>query len=148
MNINDIKDLILTIDKTEINTFEVKTGNTIIKLSKSSIIEGSDNSEVKNNDTELLKEDIDKGEDNVVEDEDVYIVKSPLVGTYYESPSPDSNSFVKKGCKVNKGDTLCIIEAMKIMNEIESEVEGEIIEILVKNEEIVEYGQPIMKIRR
>lgn len=73
-------------------------------------------------------------------------IRSPFVGTYYASPSPDSESFVKVGQKVNKGDVLCIVEAMKLMNEIEAETSGIIKEILVKNAEPVEYDQPIFVI--
>jgi acetyl-CoA carboxylase biotin carboxyl carrier protein len=66
----------------------------------------------------------------------------------YSSPSDESQSFVKVGAVVKKGDTLCILEAMKLMNEIESEVDGEIVEVLVLNEDMVEYGQPLFKIRK
>lgn len=75
------------------------------------------------------------------------IVKSPMVGTFYSKPSPTAESFVKVGSRVKKGDTLCIIEAMKLMNEIESEFDGEIIEILVKDGDIVDYGKPLFKIK-
>lgn len=71
------------------------------------------------------------------------IVKSPMVGTFYLKPSPTSAPYVEVGQKVKKGDVLCIIEAMKLMNEIESEFDGEIKEILVKDEEPVEYGKPL-----
>jgi acetyl-CoA carboxylase biotin carboxyl carrier protein len=72
---------------------------------------------------------------------------SPMVGTFYAQPAPDKPPFVKVGDKVKKGQTICIIEAMKLMNEIESEYDGEILEVLVKNEEMVEYGQPLFLIR-
>ncbi len=75
------------------------------------------------------------------------VVKSPMVGTFYAKPSPDSEAFVTVGQKVKKGDVLCIIEAMKLMNEIESEFDGEITEILVKDEETVEYGKPLFVIK-
>ncbi|MCI8470700.1 MAG: acetyl-CoA carboxylase biotin carboxyl carrier protein [Clostridia bacterium] len=75
------------------------------------------------------------------------VVKSPMVGTFYAKPSPDSESFVTLGQKVKKGDVLCIIEAMKLMNEIESEFDGEVTEILVKDEETVEYGKPLFVIK-
>lgn len=82
-----------------------------------------------------------------VDDKDLYIVKSPIVGTYYDSASPDSDKYVEVGSRVSKGDTLCIIESMKLMNEIESEVDGEVVEILVNKNAMVEFGQPLFKIR-
>jgi acetyl-CoA carboxylase biotin carboxyl carrier protein len=85
----------------------------------------------------------DKQEEKI---EDGNIVKSPMVGTFYLKPSPNSNPYVEVGKKVKKGDILCIIEAMKLMNEIESEFDGEIKEILVKDEEPVEYGKPLFRI--
>lgn len=74
-------------------------------------------------------------------------VKSPMVGTFYSKPSPKAEPFVKVGDKVKKGDVLCIVEAMKLMNEIESESDGEVVEICVKDEEMVEYGQTLIKIK-
>ena len=74
------------------------------------------------------------------------IVKSPMIGTFYSKPSPTSNPYVEVGKEVKKGDVLCIIEAMKLMNEIESEVNGKIVEILVKDGEAVDYGKPLFKI--
>ncbi len=71
------------------------------------------------------------------------VVKSPLVGTFYSASSPDSEPFVKRGDTVKKGQVLGIVEAMKLMNEIESEFDGTIKEILVENEQMVEYGQPL-----
>lgn len=70
-------------------------------------------------------------------------VKSPLVGTFYAAPSPEADTFVKKGDTVQKGQVLGIVEAMKLMNEIESEYDGVVEEILVGNEDMVEYGQPL-----
>lgn len=75
------------------------------------------------------------------------IVKSPMVGTFYIKPAPDASAYVEIGRKVKKGDVLCIIEAMKLMNEIESEFDGEIMEILVKDGETVEYGKPLFRIK-
>lgn len=79
--------------------------------------------------------------------EDGNIVKSPMVGTFYLKPSPNSDPYVQVGQRVKKGDVLCIVEAMKLMNEIESEWDGEIKEILVKDEEPVEYGKPLFVIK-
>lgn len=75
------------------------------------------------------------------------IVKSPMVGTFYIKPSPTSDPYVQIGKEVTKGETLCIIEAMKLMNEIESEFSGKIVEILVKDGDTVEYGTPLFIIK-
>jgi acetyl-CoA carboxylase biotin carboxyl carrier protein len=75
------------------------------------------------------------------------IIKSPIVGTFYEASSPGSPAFVKEGDTVVVGQVLCIVEAMKLMNEIESEAAGKILKILVSNGQPVEYGQPLFKIR-
>jgi acetyl-CoA carboxylase biotin carboxyl carrier protein len=79
--------------------------------------------------------------------EDLHLVKSPIVGTYYESPSPGTEAFVKVGTFVETGKILCIVEAMKLMNEIESDVTGEVVRIFVENGQPVEYGQPLFGIR-
>ena len=75
------------------------------------------------------------------------VVTSPLVGTFYNAASPDSDAFVSVGDTVKKGQVLWIIEAMKLMNEIESEYDGVVEAVLVNNEEVVEYGQPLFRIR-
>ena len=74
-------------------------------------------------------------------------ILSPMVGTVYTAPSPESDQFVSIGQQVKKGDVVCIIEAMKLMNEVEAEIDGEIIEILAKNEEMVEFGEPLFIIQ-
>ncbi len=79
--------------------------------------------------------------------EDLHLVKSPIVGTFYGSPSPGAEPFVKVGAFVETGQTLCIVEAMKLMNEIESDETGEIVRIFVENGQPVEYGQPLFGIR-
>jgi acetyl-CoA carboxylase biotin carboxyl carrier protein len=78
--------------------------------------------------------------------EDLHLVKSPIVGTYYGSPSPGAEAFVKVGAYVETGQTLCIVEAMKLMNEIESDISGEVLRIFVENGQPVEYGQPLFGI--
>lgn len=86
-------------------------------------------------------------ESKAVVDENLKIVNSPLVGTFYGAPSPDKDNFVKVGDRVKKGQVLGIIEAMKLMNDIESDFDGEIVEIMVNNQDMVEYGQPLFKIK-
>jgi acetyl-CoA carboxylase biotin carboxyl carrier protein len=83
----------------------------------------------------------------VVPEEGLHIVRSPIVGTFYESPSPGSPPFVKPGDVVEAGQILCIVEAMKLMNEIESDVAGEIVKRLVVNNAPIEYGQELFAIR-
>lgn len=78
---------------------------------------------------------------------DMHLIKSPIVGTYYASPGPEAEPFVTVGARVESGQVLCIIEAMKLMNEIESDVAGEVVQILVENGHPVEYGEPLFGIR-
>lgn len=79
--------------------------------------------------------------------EELHLVKSPIVGTFYEAPAPGAPPFVKPGDSVQAGQVLCIIEAMKLMNEIESDMSGEIVKLLAANGKPVEYGQPLFSIR-
>lgn len=81
------------------------------------------------------------------DDKDIHTVTSPMVGTFYRSPSPDAPPFVDAGAKVSNKTVICIVEAMKLMNEIEAEVNGEIVEVMAQNGDLVEYGQPLFKIR-
>ncbi|MHC0035976.1 acetyl-CoA carboxylase biotin carboxyl carrier protein [Pseudoneobacillus sp. C159] len=74
-------------------------------------------------------------------------ITSPMVGTFYQKPSPDADNYVKVGSKVSKDSVVCIVEAMKLFNEIEAEVNGEIVEILVKDGQLVEYGQPLFLVK-
>jgi len=80
-------------------------------------------------------------------EEELHTVKSPIVGTFYEAPGPGALPFVKPGDQVAAGQVLCIIEAMKLMNEIESDASGEVVKVLVNNGQPVEYGQPLFAIR-
>jgi len=82
-----------------------------------------------------------------VEEKGVEIVKSPMVGTFYSAGSPESPAFVKVGDKVGADTIVCIIEAMKVMNEIQAELSGTITEVLIENGEAVEYGQPLFKVK-
>ena len=79
--------------------------------------------------------------------EDLHTVKSPIVGTFYSSPSPDAPAFVKVGDVISRGQILCIVEAMKLMNEIEADQDGEITRVFVENGQPVEYGQPLFALR-
>lgn len=107
------------------------------------IVNGSNDNAV-NSQNVLIPENNQAEKDQI--QEEGTIVKSPMVGTFYLKPSPTSEAYVEIGKHVKKGDVLCIIEAMKLMNEIESEFDGEIKEILVKDGEAVEYGKPLFRI--
>ncbi len=82
-----------------------------------------------------------------VDQENLHKITSPMVGTFYQSPSPDADVYVKVGSKVSKDSIVCIVEAMKLFNEIEAEISGEIVEILVKDGQLVEYGQPLFLVK-
>lgn len=88
-----------------------------------------------------------KADAPAAEEKGISVIKSPMVGTFYRSPSPESPVFADIGTKVDVDSTVCIIEAMKVMNEIQSEIKGTITEVLVENGEAVEYGQPLFKVK-
>ena len=155
---NKIKKIIDAIKDTDINEIEISTfwGGQKIKLKK-----GSDVNPVKIDTASppviIPKETIEaqtsiksKHEDDLIEKEieadDYTTIKAPLVGTFYLSPKPGQPQFINIDSKVSVGDTLCIVEAMKIFNEIESDYSGVIKEILVSDGEPVEYDQPLFKI--
>ena len=91
--------------------------------------------------------EIDSTKKEEPKDEKLQIITSPMVGTIYSSDAPDKPAYVKVGDKIHKGQVVCIVEAMKLMNEIESEFDGEVVEVCAKNEEMVEYGAPLLKIK-
>ncbi len=163
MDIKDIKDLIITMDKTNIEKIEIEKSDFRIMISKKASDEGNTSGMAADGlgngniltgiaDSSILEFEgkIDKEEysKNLAGTGITFIVKSPIVGTFFRAPSPDEPSFVTIGDTVEKGQILCIIEAMKIMNEIECECEGQVLEIFVEDESIVEFGQPLMLIRR
>ncbi|RKD33910.1 acetyl-CoA carboxylase biotin carboxyl carrier protein [Thermohalobacter berrensis] len=151
MDIKDVKELILTVDKTSVQKVDIQKGDVKISISKTLGVEKAERNyhdRVEEVQVQPVETKPEVKVDKIENEENLFTVTSPIVGTFYAAPSPDSEPYVKVGDKVKEGQTLCIIEAMKIMNEIESEASGEIVEILVKNEEAVEYGQPLMKIRR
>lgn len=156
LDYNQIKELIKEIDTSSLRVFELENSDIKLKLSKneenSSYKENIINTTSFENSTAFKKETTTSPEETLVEteeliEENLNIVRSPLVGTYYASSTPGGTPYVEVGSKVKKGDVLCIVEAMKIMNEITSEVDGEIVEALRSDEEIVEFGMELFKIR-
>lgn len=164
MDFEQIKELITLIDSSELAFFELSDGNNHIKMDKSLSRGASENKEndvnVKNKpeptaekpERHIISEDVKKIEkeeskEEKIEDSNLRVITSPMVGTFYASASPDAPAFVKPGDVVSKGKVICIIEAMKLMNEIESDYNGEIAECLAKDGDMVEYGQPLFKIK-
>ena len=151
MDYNDVKELIQIIDNSKFVNFELTLDNVSVKMTKSND-ETSKNEEkpfVKDN-VEKVKKIVEVEKNQLSDDEKPQprgnIVKSPIVGTFYSAMSPDKPVLAPKGAKVKKGDVLCIVEAMKIMNEITSEFDGEVEEVFAENGQLVEYGEPLFSI--
>ena len=147
MRIDEIKELIRMLEQSTLNTLEFHEGESSIRLEK-----GMPSGEKPVKRAEQMEELLsEKMADVQVEPivpskpvkEEKNAVKCPLVGVFYAAPSPDDEPFVRVGTQVKKGDVLCIVEAMKLMNEIVAEQDGVISEICVENGEVVEYGQPL-----
>ena len=146
---NKLKEIIYILENSDVNEIEINFWGRKFRVVKSPGINVVDENS-KNNFSDF-SEEIYKTESKVssVDSSSSSIaneILSPMPGTFYAAPSPDADAFIKKGAEVKKGDTLCIIEAMKIMNEIEAEHSGVISEILIKNGAPVEYNQPLFKI--
>lgn len=144
MEFKDIKELIRIIDSGSITEFKLELEKFSIMMKKEST--DLKKIEVINKDTPQTALDIERSQTNK-EDEELFIVRSPILGIFYSSSSPNVEPYVKVGSTVKKGDILCIIEAMKMMNEITCEIDGQIVETLVSNESPVEYNQPLFKVR-
>ena len=152
MNYEDIKKLIDDMGNSKIDELSIEFPDGIkisMKKDKSPVmpmqpVENVQSITVPENKVVDNKSEESKKEEK---EEDCKIVKSPMVGTFYSKSSPKADPYIKVGQKVKKGDILCIVEAMKLMNEIESEFDGEIVEICVNDGEMVDYGKPLFKIK-
>ncbi|MDQ6967360.1 MAG: acetyl-CoA carboxylase biotin carboxyl carrier protein [Mariprofundaceae bacterium] len=144
MNITEIRKLIKLVQSSDITEIEVAEGESSIRISRQGNVAAPVAFAAPQ---QVIAAPAAAQETTTTNDADhEHVVTSPMVGTFYRSPGPDSDSFVNVGDKVKKGDTLCIIEAMKLMNEIEAEYAGVVTEILVDNASPLEYGQPIFVI--
>ena len=141
MNIKEIQDIINFIKKTDLDDVSIETENYKIRVKKN-------NAEV----TELKEKKkipvkIDNDETKLIEESEIktnhITIKSPMIGTLYRSPNPESEPYINEGDTINTGQTICIIEAMKLFNEIESEFSGKVIKILVDDTSPVEFDQPL-----
>lgn len=147
MNTKVIAELIKFMETANLKLLEVCEGETKIRLEKNTV-------EFSTSPVQIMQAPVPKigtatkpeSKSEIIDFNKLNEVRSPLVGVFYATPSPDSPPFVKIGQKVRKGDVLCIIEAMKQMNEINAEVDGEIADVCVKNGDIIEYNQILFKI--
>ena len=144
MEYDKIKQLIEDMGNSKITSLDIEFPDGMkVKMEKSTEkVVATEKIEAPREYVEVVKTE-EKPEEKVVEGN---IIKSPMIGTFYSKPSPDSMPYVEVGTVVKKGTVLCIVEAMKLMNEIESEFDGKIVEVLVKDGEPVDYGKPLFRI--
>ncbi len=144
MDIKQLKEIIAIFESSSLSELEIEDKGTRFKLTKKISQESMKAISVEEKGKPSLEEALEGGEEEKIEEEKKLIsVHSPLVGTFYGSSSPEEPSFVEVGDEVNPGQILCIIEAMKVMNEITSEVKGRVSKILVENGHPVEYDQEL-----
>ena len=138
MDLEKIEKLVQIIEKSSMLDFSIQEGDVKIKMSRRGTLGTSGEAMTVVTSNQDVSEEI----------EEEYYITSPIVGTFYSAPSPEAKAFVKVGDVVKAGQTVCILEAMKLMNEIESDYECEIEAVLVSNEQKVEYGQPLFKVKK
>lgn len=142
MDYEQIKRLMDDMGNSKLSSIDIEFPDGIkIKMEKNNV------KEVVVSKSEIIETEQKKAETTVIEEKlEGNIIKSPMVGTFYIKPSPNAKPYVELGTQVNKGTILCIIEAMKLMNEIECEYDGKIVEIYVKDGETVDYGKPLFRV--
>jgi len=149
-----IKELIKLVNSSSLTKFELKTEGVEIKIEKeppkavekAPVPQGEERKEVPQKEDFKSEKILPPSEDIETPEEKLHVIRSPLVGTFYRSPAPGAPPFVEEGDIVSPGQVLCIIEALKVMNEIESDVKGRVVKILAENGQPVEYGQPLFLI--
>lgn len=141
MNLEKIEKLVKIIENSSMLDFSIQEGDVKIKMSR----RGSQGAPAAP--MAVSTKGVDSATDGLDSEDEAYIT-SPIVGTFYSAPSPDAKAFVKVGDRVKAGQTVCILEAMKLMNEIESDFDCEIEAVLVSNEQKIEYGQPLFKVKK
>ncbi len=157
MNIKEVKDLIQEILQSDISEFELEHTGTRIRLKRGHIADSAVSSPAHARPISLsyapakpiLSEAAPAGVDNDTDPEEasLHIITSPIVGTVYRAPNPEAVPYVKLGDKVHEGSILCLVEAMKLMNEIPSDIDGEVVRIYIENAHPVEFGQKLFGIR-
>ena len=157
MDIKEIRELIQAVCESGIAELELERTGVKVRIRKDNPLSQSVQVETNSSDEALPVQLIDQSTAQSLEktssisnsdESDLHIIRSPIVGTFYQSSKPNAKPFVQIGDQVEAGSVLCIIEAMKLMNEIEADARGEITEIYVKNNDSVEFGQALFGIRR
>jgi acetyl-CoA carboxylase biotin carboxyl carrier protein len=148
MSPEEIRELIKLVEESNIDELEVSRWGRRVRIRKNMTNNRSSDMTVKEVDSKKkITENVELLENVVkeksIQDDKLFEVKSPMVGTFYRAPAPDSEPYIKEGEFVRKGQVLCIIEAMKLMNEIEAERDGKIVRIVVQNAQPVEYNQTL-----
>ncbi len=151
MNYKEVISLINKIENSRFTNFKIKFEDLELELEKDckNYNRKSSNEEVYIEESEPVVETkkVQKTEKTTDDFSDCDVVESPIVGVFYSKPAPDKEPFVKVGDKVKKGDVICIVEAMKVLNEIKSDFDGEVVQVAVNNEDVVEFGQPLIYIK-
>ena len=147
INIEQIKALAEILKNSELSLIEISEGENSVRLENKQPAEVNTVQKVSHEDKNGLAQNTCAGETQSVNYSNLKEIKSPMIGVFYSSPSPEAAPYVKAGDIVKKDDVLCIIESMKLMNDILSDVDGEIVDICVENEQVVEYGQTLFKIK-
>ena len=149
MQIKEIADLIQIIEESSVEEFELERSGVRIRIVKGARpISKPAAADVRSESAAEETVSAEPATEVPVKDEsNLQVFKAPIVGTFYEAPKPDADPFVRIGDMVGKGSVVCIIEAMKIFNQIESDFEGEIVRILVENGQPVEFGEPLFEYR-
>ena len=142
MELEDLKELLELLKDTDITELQVEKDGTKVKIKREKIFSSLEVPLHKHSAglREKITDEIEEETQRLV------TITSPIVGSFYRAPTPEAVSFVEIGAKVSKGQVLCIVEAMKLMNEIESDVDGIVVKILVENGQPVEYGEPLFLI--
>ncbi len=156
LNMAELQELANLVDEYGFTDFEFENANIRVRLSKNpapQIIQGGyAPAQVSSAPVQTAQAKTENKSETIAPEaaaeEDLYKITSPIVGTFYRSPAPDKESYVKEGSHVSPETTVCIVEAMKLMNEIQAEVSGEVVKIYVENGQPVEYGQPLFGIRK
>ncbi len=148
MNIKQIRELAKIVRENDLTALEVSENESCIRIERAARSEsiGPTPVPVAGDGASAMQQIYTVQEEAPVDFNRVREIKSPMVGMFYAAASPDAKPYVELGSKVKKGDVVCIIEAMKLMNEITADFDGEIVDICVQNGEVVEYGQPLFKL--